>query len=106
MYEAHRKGKLDVKTYHRDHLIVVEVSDDGPGVPEAVQEKIFDPFFTTKEVGKGTGLGMSLSYGIVKEHGGNIYLDKNYHPGARFIVELPLVNPPPSASAEGNHAAT
>jgi len=105
MYDAHRGGRLEVKSYRRDHLILVEVSDDGPGVPEAAQEKIFDPFFTTKEVGKGTGLGMSLSYGIVKEHGGNVYLDKTYRAGARFIVEIPLIDAPPNATAESNHAA-
>lgn len=94
MFEAHRGGNLEVRTSKKDGWIMVEVADDGPGVPEAVQDKIFDPFFTTKEVGKGTGLGMSLSYGIVNEHGGRIYLDRTYHTGAKFVMEFPADRPP------------
>jgi len=90
MFEAHRGGTLEVKTFRKNETLFIEMTDTGPGVPESIQEKIFDPFFTTKEVGKGTGLGMSLSYGIIKEHGGRIYLDKTHQPGARFIIELPF----------------
>ncbi len=98
MYEANQGGTLEVKTYKRNEDIVVEVADDGPGIPESAQDKIFDPFFTTKEVGKGTGLGMSLTYGILKEHGGRIYLDRTYRKGAKFIIELPLTHAPTTAA--------
>lgn len=101
MREDYEGGVLNVKTYRENGMLILEVADDGPGVSEDLQEKIFDPFFTTKEVGKGTGLGMSLSYGIVKEHGGAIYLDKSYQDGAKFVIELPLT-PDPFSDTERN----
>ena len=94
MHGANRGGILEVRTYASGGNIIVEVIDDGPGVPEALREKIFDPFFTTKEVGQGTGLGMSLSYGIIKEHGGKVSLDSAYCHGAKFVVEIPLAKSP------------
>jgi len=94
MHVASGGGTLEVKTYKSNGNAILEFVDDGPGVPESLQEKIFDPFFTTKEVGKGTGLGMSVSYGIMKEHGGRIYLDKAYRNGAKFVIELPLIKSP------------
>ena len=69
--------------------VQVWIEDSGPGVPKELEERIFDPFFTTKEVGKGTGLGLSIVYGIVKDHEGQIYLDRT-RKGARFVMELPL----------------
>jgi two-component system NtrC family sensor kinase len=92
-------GTFEVRTYARSGNVIVEVTDNGRGVPESLREKIFDPFFTTKEVGKGTGLGMSLSYGIMKEHGGKIYLDSTYDHGARFVIEIPLVQSPSLSSS-------
>ena len=93
MLEAHGRGRLIVGTRCDPHenLIVVEVTDDGPGIPDTFLNKIFDPFFTTKEVGKGTGLGLSLSYGIIKEHGGNIHVRSRLGEGATFVVELPVI---------------
>ena len=84
-------GTLIVRTWHdldRD-AVVLEVTDDGPGVPEDVQPKIFDPFFTTKEVGKGTGLGLAITYGIVHEHGGTIHAANAPNGGATFTIDLP-----------------
>ncbi|GFO65977.1 sensor histidine kinase [Geomonas paludis] len=73
----------------------LRVSDNGPGIPKEVQGKIFDPFFTTKPAGQGTGLGLSVSYGIVKDHGGEIRLESEEGVGTTFIITLP----PPAANA-------
>jgi signal transduction histidine kinase len=69
---------------------MVEISDDGPGIPEEIRERIFEPFFTTKEVGKGTGLGLDISYRVVVEKlGGDIRVSSK--PGdTRFEVRLPV----------------
>jgi two-component system NtrC family sensor kinase len=92
MLGAHGRGTLTIRTRHdaeRDSVLL-EVADDGPGVPPEVQTKIFDPFFTTKEVGKGTGLGLTVAYAIAQEHGGRIRVTSPAGGGASFVVELPV----------------
>jgi signal transduction histidine kinase len=91
MLTKNGRGTLVVRTWQEpDHdSIVLEVNDDGPGVPEDMQTRIFDPFFTTKEVGKGTGLGLTVAYAIVEEHGGRMWLTSEPGSGASFFVELP-----------------
>src|SRR5262249_47601033 len=76
MLSAHGRGVVVVRTWHdaAQESVVLEINDDGPGIADDVQPKIFDPFFTTKEVGKGTGLGLTVAYAIVQEHGGRIRL--------------------------------
>jgi signal transduction histidine kinase len=69
-------------------------ADTGPGVPEELKKKIFDPFFTTKEAGKGSGLGLYISYGIIQEHEGKIEVESNNGRGAVFTVVLPAVSSP------------
>ena len=69
---------------------MIKVSDTGPGIPEAYQDKIFDMFFTTKPVGKGTGLGLSISQNIISLHGGSLRFECPPEGGTTFIVELPL----------------
>jgi two-component system cell cycle sensor histidine kinase/response regulator CckA len=69
--------------------VLVEVEDEGHGIPAAVRDKIFEPFFTTKEVGKGTGLGLSMVYGIVKQTGGYVFAESEEGAGATFRILLP-----------------
>jgi two-component system NtrC family sensor kinase len=92
MLSAHGRGTLVVRTWHEAEreAVILEINDDGPGVPGEVQPRIFDPFFTTKEVGKGTGLGLTVAYAIVQEHGGRIRVESPDGHGASFYVELPI----------------
>jgi signal transduction histidine kinase len=91
MLTANGRGTLGLRSwYDGEHdLVVLEITDDGPGVPEDLQPKIFDPFFTTKEIGKGTGLGLTVAYAIVEEHGGRLRMESRPNGGAAFYVELP-----------------
>jgi len=92
MIDAHGRGTLLLRTWEepdRD-AVVLEVNDDGPGVPDDMQDKLFDPFFTTKAVGKGTGLGLSVAYAIAQEHGGRITVKSAGQAGASFLLELPV----------------
>ena len=83
------KGELRVRTFRDDGCAVVEIGDNGPGIPDEVQSHIFEPFFTTKGVGEGTGLGLDTVQRIVKKHRGNIQV--NSKPGdTRFQIWLPL----------------
>ncbi|HLO87918.1 MAG TPA: ATP-binding protein [Nostocaceae cyanobacterium] len=81
---------ISTKLLNSDQLLV-EITDNGIGIPEEIQKYIFDPFFTTKEVGRGTGLGMSISSHIIREqHQGNLYFISSLGKGTSFIVELPI----------------
>src|SRR6185436_3725961 len=78
------------ETFGRNVRVIIV--DNGPGIAEKNLSKVFDPFFTTKEVGRGTGLGLSLCYGIVHEHGGHISVRSKLGQGATFTIELPLAD--------------
>jgi len=69
--------------------VIIEIEDNGSGIPDSAREKIFQPFFTTKPTGQGTGLGLSLSYDIVKAHGGEIVLTSSAEEGTRFTIQIP-----------------
>jgi two-component system NtrC family sensor kinase len=82
-------GELRVKTSHFDSVLRIEIMYSGMGISEENMKKIYDPFFTTKEFGRGTGLGLSVSYGIIQEHSGKIIVDSTPGKGTRFVLELP-----------------
>ncbi|WP_235932561.1 sensor histidine kinase [Dictyobacter arantiisoli] len=71
-------------------MVDIKFGDNGPGIPEGLEQRIFDPFFTTKDVGAGTGLGLSITYGIIKEHQGAIVIENHPGEGAAFLIQLPL----------------
>lgn len=83
------RGRLSIRTYKRGRDVVVEIADTGVGIPEEHLSKIFDPFFTTKEVGKGTGLGLYITYSIIEKHGGRIEVKSRVGEGTTFRVFLP-----------------
>lgn len=89
MYDYTKNGILEIKTYHLNENVFIEFIDNGPGVEKDIEDRIFDPFITTKTDRGGTGLGISLSFRIIKEHKGLIYLDKSYNKGAKFVIRLP-----------------
>ena len=79
---------VSVSTKKSGNSVLITVSDNGNGIPENIVDKIFQPFFTTKPTGQGTGLGLSLSYDIVKAHGGEIKVESKEGEGTTFIIEL------------------
>ena len=83
-------GTITLRTYRNRRRLVAEVQDTGIGIADKIRRRIFDPFFTTKDVGKGSGLGLSVSYGIVKGHGGDIEVESSPGKGALFRLILPI----------------
>jgi signal transduction histidine kinase len=97
-YAVNEKKKQDgdgyeptilVSTKKTNDKVAIKVSDNGNGIPQKVLDKIFQPFFTTKPTGQGTGLGLSLSYDIVKAHGGELKVETKEGEGSEFIISLP-----------------
>jgi two-component system, NtrC family, sensor kinase len=85
------KGRIVVRTRVDGAWLICEIEDDGPGIPADVIGRVFDPFFTTKEAGRGTGLGLNISYDIVvNKHGGELTVSSNLGRGTRFTVKLPV----------------
>lgn len=84
------KGMIEIKTYQEGRYVYVDVIDTGKGISPENLRKIFDPFFTSKPVGQGTGLGLSVSYEIVKKHGGEIKVQSEVGKGTTFTVMLPI----------------
>ena len=96
------KPLVTLATQRLDNKIQIMIRDNGPGIPDSIKDKIFQPFYTTKPTGEGTGLGLSLSYDIVKSHGGNISVmstddhrhsdsvGQSFAKGTEFIIELPI----------------
>jgi two-component system cell cycle sensor histidine kinase/response regulator CckA len=91
---THNVSEAQCADFHESQLtpadyVLIEIEDEGHGIPADVRDKIFEPFFTTKEVGKGTGLGLSMVYGIVKQTGGVIFVDSAVGEGTTFRIFLP-----------------
>ena len=80
---------VSVKYKKINDKVEIRVKDNGNGIPQKVLDKIFQPFFTTKPTGQGTGLGLSLSYDIIKAHGGEIKVETKEGEGSEFIIQLP-----------------
>jgi signal transduction histidine kinase len=85
------KPVVSVTTKKISDKVEIKVSDNGDGIPQNVVNKIFQPFFTTKPTGQGTGLGLSLSYDIIKAHGGEIKVETMEGEKTKFIIQLPIV---------------
>lgn len=82
--------KITLRTKSTGDQVVVEIEDNGPGMPESVKQRIFEPFFTTKAVGKGTGLGLSIVYSIIENHKGTLEVKSEEGQGTTFIITLPV----------------
>jgi signal transduction histidine kinase len=80
---------VSIQTKKINNKVEIKVIDNGSGIPQKVLDKIFQPFFTTKPTGQGTGLGLSLSYDIIKAHGGKVMVETKEGEGTTFIIELP-----------------
>jgi signal transduction histidine kinase len=91
--------QVTVSTARGDGVVLLHVSDNGEGILPENLAKIFDPFFTTKPEGKGVGLGLAVSYGIIEAHGGDIEVKSAVGAGTTFTVSLPLVPPPTRTEA-------
>jgi two-component system NtrC family sensor kinase len=81
---------VSVSTKGIGDKIEICVEDNGTGIPPKVVDKIFQPFFTTKPTGQGTGLGLSMSYDIIKAHGGELNVHSKQGEGAKFVIQLPV----------------
>lgn len=88
--ELGHNGSIRVYTFMEKNNVVVRIEDNGPGIPAGAEKKVFEAFFTTKESERGTGLGLSVSRGIIKSHGGKIWVEKSEMGGAAFVIELPV----------------
>ena len=84
------KGTLTINVYKERTKVKIEFIDTGKGIPEENLKKVFDPFFTTKPVGKGTGLGMSISYRVINDHHGTIEVESKVNVGTKFTITLPI----------------
>ncbi|HEX9973538.1 MAG TPA: cache domain-containing protein [bacterium] len=89
-------GVLTINTSldQKNDMVVIEIADTGPGIPEQIIDRVFDPFFTTKEVGEGTGLGLSIAYGIITKHRGRMTVKSKVGQGSVFTIKIPTVESP------------
>ena len=100
MKKARGRGTITAKTEKKGKEIVITLENDGPPIPKDKLSSIFDPFYTTKDVGEGTGLGLYISFGIVKEHGGNMRVENIGKAGVRFVITLPISDKEPKSERD------
>jgi two-component system, NtrC family, sensor kinase len=93
--ETGEQGEIRISTRRDGDEVVVDIADDGPGIPAAVLDRIYEPFFTTKEIGKGTGQGLALARATVERHAGSLECTSEPGQGTRFTIRLPVGGPPP-----------
>ena len=96
-----KEGEIFITTRAVDDEVEIKFKDTGSGIPKEKLNKIFDPFFTTKEVGKGTGLGLHLTYNIIKKHNGSIEVESEVGMGTTFTIRLPVNEKAASVKNEG-----
>ncbi|WP_370086184.1 ATP-binding protein [Ekhidna sp.] len=89
MPDDKKDAEITIYTEEADNEVYVRIKDNGIGIPDEIKNRIWEPFFTTKEVGVGTGLGMSITYGIIEKHGGKIDLSSEVGKGTEFVITLP-----------------
>ena len=92
LHDSHYVPTVEVSTKKEGNKVLISVKDNGNGIPQKIIDKIFQPFFTTKPTGQGTGLGLSMSYDIVKAHGGELKVETKEEDGATFIIQLQITS--------------
>ena len=92
IYTMDGGGELIIKTHLGNETLVITIKDNGKGISPDVMPNVFDPFFTTKGIGEGTGLGLSVSKGIVEQHDGSIEVESQVGVGTKFRIQLPISN--------------
>lgn len=91
-YAIKGKGNIKISMQHDEKYVTIKIEDDGCGMDKETLDRLFDPFFTTKPVGQGTGLGMSITYKIIKNHNGEIIAESEKDKGTIFTIKLPIIN--------------
>jgi signal transduction histidine kinase len=102
MKDGRADGRLRIASRASGRAVTVSFEDSGPGMTPETVRRIFDPFFTTKDAGEGTGLGLTISYGIIEEHGGKIWAESAPGQGTRFVIELPVISGAAPAARDAN----
>jgi signal transduction histidine kinase len=96
-----KKGRITLTAQRKTDSLLLAVDDDGPGIPKEIEDSLFEPFVSTKEVGKGTGLGLAVTRGLIESAAGRVDVEKSLLGGARFVIELPVLLDAPKIRNDG-----